>query len=103
MNTYLTTTFVADVLEKSGASVHSFYRGNINGGVADSRKVKGGELFAAFRGEHLDGNDFVEEALEAGAKAIIQPGGSIRDDEVIAAANEQGLAMVFTGIRHFRH
>ena len=42
-------------------------------------------------------------AAEAGATAIIQPGGSIRDDEVIAAANERGLAMVFTGMRHFRH
>ena len=42
-------------------------------------------------------------AAEAGATAIIQPGGSIRDDEVIAAANENGLAMVFTGMRHFRH
>jgi phosphoribosylaminoimidazolecarboxamide formyltransferase/IMP cyclohydrolase len=42
-------------------------------------------------------------AVEAGATAVIQPGGSIRDDEVIAAANEAGLAMVFTGMRHFRH
>ncbi|MEJ5976962.1 bifunctional phosphoribosylaminoimidazolecarboxamide formyltransferase/IMP cyclohydrolase [Novosphingobium sp. PS1R-30] len=42
-------------------------------------------------------------AAEAGATAIIQPGGSIRDDEVIAAANEANLAMVFTGMRHFRH
>ncbi|UZK65546.1 bifunctional phosphoribosylaminoimidazolecarboxamide formyltransferase/IMP cyclohydrolase [Sphingomonas sp. M1-B02] len=42
-------------------------------------------------------------AVEAGATAVIQPGGSIRDDEVIAAADEAGLAMVFTGIRHFRH
>jgi phosphoribosylaminoimidazolecarboxamide formyltransferase/IMP cyclohydrolase len=42
-------------------------------------------------------------AAEAGATAIIQPGGSIRDDEVIAAADEAGLAMVFTGRRHFRH
>jgi phosphoribosylaminoimidazolecarboxamide formyltransferase/IMP cyclohydrolase len=40
---------------------------------------------------------------EAGATAVIQPGGSMRDDEVIAAANEAGLAMVFTGMRHFRH
>ena len=40
---------------------------------------------------------------EAGATAVIQPGGSIRDDEVIAAADEAGLAMVFTGMRHFRH
>jgi phosphoribosylaminoimidazolecarboxamide formyltransferase / IMP cyclohydrolase len=42
-------------------------------------------------------------AVEAGATAVIQPGGSIRDDEVIAAANKAGLAMVFTGMRHFRH
>ncbi|WP_454598161.1 bifunctional phosphoribosylaminoimidazolecarboxamide formyltransferase/IMP cyclohydrolase [Qipengyuania sp. SM2507] len=42
-------------------------------------------------------------AVEAGASAVIQPGGSIRDDEVIAAADEAGLAMVFTGMRHFRH
>nr|WP_294811728.1 bifunctional phosphoribosylaminoimidazolecarboxamide formyltransferase/IMP cyclohydrolase [uncultured Sphingomonas sp.] len=42
-------------------------------------------------------------AVEAGATAVIQPGGSIRDDEVVAAANEAGLAMVFTGMRHFRH
>ncbi len=42
-------------------------------------------------------------AVEAGATAVIQPGGSIRDDEVIAAADEAGLAMLFTGIRHFRH
>ena len=42
-------------------------------------------------------------AVEAGATAVIQPGGSIRDDEVIAAADQAGLAMVFTGMRHFRH
>jgi phosphoribosylaminoimidazolecarboxamide formyltransferase/IMP cyclohydrolase len=42
-------------------------------------------------------------AAEAGATAVIQPGGSIRDDEVIKAADDAGLAMVFTGIRHFRH
>ena len=42
-------------------------------------------------------------AADAGATAVIQPGGSVRDDEVIAAADERGLAMVFTGVRHFRH
>jgi phosphoribosylaminoimidazolecarboxamide formyltransferase/IMP cyclohydrolase len=42
-------------------------------------------------------------AAEAGATAVIQPGGSMRDDEVIAAADERGLAMVMTGMRHFRH
>ena len=40
---------------------------------------------------------------EAGATSVIQPGGSMRDDEVIKAADDAGLAMVFTGIRHFRH
>ncbi|MGB0268093.1 MAG: hypothetical protein ACPF9T_09660, partial [Pseudomonadales bacterium] len=40
---------------------------------------------------------------EAGIRAVIQPGGSIRDEEVVAAANEAGMAMVFTGVRHFRH
>jgi phosphoribosylaminoimidazolecarboxamide formyltransferase/IMP cyclohydrolase len=42
-------------------------------------------------------------SIEAGATAVIQPGGSMRDDEVIKAANEHNIAMVFTGIRHFRH
>ena len=42
-------------------------------------------------------------AAEAGATAVIQPGGSIRDEEVIKAADKAGLAMVFTGMRHFRH
>lgn len=42
-------------------------------------------------------------AAEAGATAAIQPGGSVRDEEVIKAANERGVAMVFTGARHFRH
>lgn len=47
--------------------------------------------------------DGLLSAVEAGATAVIQPGGSIRDDEVIAAADENGIAMVFTGMRHFRH
>jgi phosphoribosylaminoimidazolecarboxamide formyltransferase / IMP cyclohydrolase len=47
--------------------------------------------------------DGVEEAARAGATAVIQPGGSVRDAEVIRAANRLGLAMVFTGVRHFRH
>ncbi|HXN51705.1 MAG TPA: bifunctional phosphoribosylaminoimidazolecarboxamide formyltransferase/IMP cyclohydrolase [Candidatus Acidoferrum sp.] len=47
--------------------------------------------------------DGVEEAAKAGATAVIQPGGSVRDNEVIAAADRLGLAMVFTGIRHFLH
>ena len=47
--------------------------------------------------------DTVDQAAELGVKAIIQPGGSMRDDDSIAAANEHGIAMVFTGARHFRH
>jgi phosphoribosylaminoimidazolecarboxamide formyltransferase / IMP cyclohydrolase len=47
--------------------------------------------------------DGVIEAAKAGAMAVIQPGGSVKDDEVIKAANEYGLAMVFTGLRHFKH
>lgn len=47
--------------------------------------------------------DGIDAAAEAGATAIIQPGGSIRDDEVIAAADEHGMAMIFTGMRHFKH
>ncbi|HRK57938.1 MAG TPA: bifunctional phosphoribosylaminoimidazolecarboxamide formyltransferase/IMP cyclohydrolase, partial [Burkholderiaceae bacterium] len=54
------------------------------------------DAFFPFR----DGLDVV---AEAGATCVIQPGGSIRDDEVIAAANARGIAMVFTGVRHFRH
>ena len=47
--------------------------------------------------------DGLMAAADAGVTAIIQPGGSIRDDEVIEAANNAGLAMLFTGIRHFNH
>jgi phosphoribosylaminoimidazolecarboxamide formyltransferase/IMP cyclohydrolase len=42
-------------------------------------------------------------AADAGATAVIQPGGSVRDAEVIAAADQRGIAMIFTGTRHFRH
>ena len=47
--------------------------------------------------------DGIDEAAKAGVTAIVQPGGSVRDEECIAAANEHGIAMVFTGVRHFRH
>ncbi|CAE6693732.1 bifunctional phosphoribosylaminoimidazolecarboxamide formyltransferase/IMP cyclohydrolase [Candidatus Nitrotoga fabula] len=62
--------------------------------LADS--VVASDAFFPFR----DGLDVLNEA---GARAVIQPGGSVRDDEVIAAADEHGLVMVFTGCRHFRH
>ncbi|MEJ1375141.1 MAG: bifunctional phosphoribosylaminoimidazolecarboxamide formyltransferase/IMP cyclohydrolase, partial [Candidatus Sedimenticola sp. (ex Thyasira tokunagai)] len=47
--------------------------------------------------------DGLDSAAEAGIRAVIQPGGSMRDEEVIAAADEHDIAMVFTGMRHFRH
>ncbi len=47
--------------------------------------------------------DGLEVLIEAGVTAVIQPGGSIRDEEVIAAADKAGIAMLFTGVRHFRH
>jgi phosphoribosylaminoimidazolecarboxamide formyltransferase/IMP cyclohydrolase len=47
--------------------------------------------------------DGIDEAARAGITAVIQPGGSVRDEEVIAAANERKLAMVLTGMRHFKH
>jgi phosphoribosylaminoimidazolecarboxamide formyltransferase/IMP cyclohydrolase len=58
--------------------------------------VVASDAFFPFR----DGLDVV---VDAGASCVIQPGGSVRDDEVIAAANERGVAMVFCGVRHFRH
>ena len=62
--------------------------------VADS--VLASDAFFPFR-------DGIDEAAKHGITAVIEPGGSVRDDEVIAAANEHGLAMVFTGVRHFKH
>ena len=64
--------------------------GRARGGVAAS------DAFFPFR-------DGLDAAAEAGITAVVQPGGSVRDDEVIAAADEHGIAMVFTGERHFRH
>ena len=48
-------------------------------------------------------SDFPGSSAAAGIRAVIEPGGSVRDDEVIKAADEHGIAMVFTGMRHFRH
>ncbi|GAV20210.1 phosphoribosylaminoimidazolecarboxamide formyltransferase / IMP cyclohydrolase [Mariprofundus micogutta] len=67
-----------------------------HGGEAIKGSAVASDAFFPFR-------DGVDALAEAGAKAVIQPGGSVRDEEVIAAANEHGLAMIFTGIRHFRH
>ncbi len=67
-----------------------------NAGLSLIGSVVASDAFFPFR-------DGVDVLAEAGATAVIQPGGSMRDEEVIAAADEHGLAMVFTGYRHFRH
>ncbi len=78
----------------------------------DSSRIavwKAGEAGLSLKGSCLASDAFFPfpdgliAAADAGATAVIQPGGSVRDDEVIAAANERDMAMVFTGIRHFRH
>ena len=65
-------------------------------GLTVDESVLASDAFFPFR-------DGIDSAAKTGISAIIQPGGSMRDDEVVAAANEHGLAMVFTGMRHFRH
>ena len=65
-------------------------------GFSTDGSVLASEAFFPFR-------DSIDEAAKHGIKAVIQPGGSIRDKEVIQAANEHGIAMVFTGMRHFKH
>jgi len=65
-------------------------------GLTIKGSVMASDAFFPFR-------DGLDSAAQAGVTAVIQPGGSLRDDEVIAAADEQGIAMVFTGMRHFRH
>jgi phosphoribosylaminoimidazolecarboxamide formyltransferase/IMP cyclohydrolase len=67
-----------------------------NAGLTLAGSAVASDAFFPFR----DGLDVV---VDAGATSVIQPGGSMRDDEVIAAANERGIAMVFSGVRHFRH
>jgi len=65
-------------------------------GLEVAGSVMASDAFFPFR-------DGIDAAAEAGIQAVIQPGGSMRDDEVIAAADEHGMAMVLTGVRHFRH
>ena len=83
-------------------------------GAGQMSRVDSTELAARRAGEAAVGSscasdaffpfrDGLDAAVNAGAGAVIQPGGSVRDDEVIAAANEHGIPMVFTGRRHFRH
>ena len=67
-----------------------------DGGLEVPGSVMASDAFFPFR-------DGIDSAAKAGIVAVIQPGGSVRDEEVIAAADEHGMAMVFTGMRHFRH
>jgi phosphoribosylaminoimidazolecarboxamide formyltransferase/IMP cyclohydrolase len=65
-------------------------------GHATAGSALGSDAFFPFR-------DGVDQAADAGVKAIVQPGGSVRDPEVIEAANEHGMTMAITGVRLFRH
>jgi phosphoribosylaminoimidazolecarboxamide formyltransferase/IMP cyclohydrolase len=96
----------AIVLVKEGATVGV--------GAGQMSRVDSVDIAARKAGDRADGSamasdaffpfrDGIDRAAEAGVVAVIQPGGSVRDDEVVAAADEHGMAMVLTGIRHFRH
>jgi phosphoribosylaminoimidazolecarboxamide formyltransferase/IMP cyclohydrolase len=102
---------------KSNAIVYARDRMTVGVGAGQMSRINSARI-AAIKAEHaglrVPGSvmpsdaffpfrDGIDQAAAAGIKAVIQPGGSMRDDEVIAAANEHGIAMVFTGTRHFRH
>ena len=102
---------------KSNAIIYASSQRTIGVGAGQMSRVNSARI-AAIKAEHagLDVagavmasdaffpfRDGIDNAAQRGIRAAIQPGGSIRDDEVIAAANEAGIAMVFTGVRHFRH
>lgn len=102
---------------KSNAIVYAKNHQTIGVGAGQMSRVNSARI-AAIKAEHaglvVEGavmasdaffpfRDGIDNAAAAGIKCIIQPGGSMRDAEVIAAANEHGIAMVFTGMRHFRH
>ena len=102
---------------KSNAIVYGRNRQTIGVGAGQMSRVNSARI-AAIKAQHagleVKGSvmasdaffpfrDGIDNAAEAGIAAVIQPGGSMRDEEVIAAADEHGMAMVFTGMRHFRH
>ena len=99
---------------KSNAIVFAKDRALVGMGAGQPNRVVSVHLSQRTAGDKANGSvlasdaffpfpDNIELAAEAGVKAIVQPGGSIRDSEVIAAADAAGLAMVFTNVRHFRH
>ncbi|MDP5053799.1 MAG: bifunctional phosphoribosylaminoimidazolecarboxamide formyltransferase/IMP cyclohydrolase [Congregibacter sp.] len=102
---------------KSNAIVYASNEQTIGVGAGQMSRVNSARI-AVIKAEHAGLNvpgsvmasdaffpfrDGIDNAAAAGISAVIQPGGSMRDEEVIAAANEHGMAMVFTGVRHFRH
>ena len=102
---------------KSNAIIYAANQRTIGVGAGQMSRVNSARI-AAIKAEHADlqvkgavmasdaffpFRDGIDNAAERGIAAVIQPGGSMRDEEVIAAANEAGMAMVFTGMRHFRH
>jgi phosphoribosylaminoimidazolecarboxamide formyltransferase/IMP cyclohydrolase len=102
---------------KSNAIVYAANQRTIGVGAGQMSRVNSARI-AAIKAEHagltVEGavmasdaffpfRDGIENAAARGIAAVIQPGGSMRDEEVIAAADEAGMAMVFTGMRHFRH
>ncbi len=102
---------------KSNAIVYGKDKMTIGVGAGQMSRVNSARI-AAIKAEHagleVEGSvmasdaffpfrDGIDNAAQAGIRAVIQPGGSMRDEEVIAAADEHGMAMVFTGMRHFRH
>lgn len=102
---------------KSNAIVYARDRSTIGVGAGQMSRVNSARiaaLKAADAGLQVDGSvmasdaffpfrDGIDAAAQAGVKAVIQPGGSVRDEEIIAAADAAGMVMVFTGMRHFRH
>jgi phosphoribosylaminoimidazolecarboxamide formyltransferase/IMP cyclohydrolase len=102
---------------KSNAIVYAKNRQTVGVGAGQMSRVNSARI-AAIKAEHaglsvpgavmasdafFPFRDGIDNAAKAGITAVIQPGGSMRDAEVIAAADEAGMAMVFTGMRHFRH
>jgi len=99
---------------KSNAIIYAADNETVGIGAGQMSRVDSSKLAAMKANKPIEGTamasdaffpfrDSVDEAAKVGVTAIIQPGGSVKDEEVIAAANEHNIAMVFTGIRHFRH
>jgi phosphoribosylaminoimidazolecarboxamide formyltransferase/IMP cyclohydrolase len=99
---------------KSNAIVLASGRATVGVGAGQMSRVDSVDIACRKAGDRARGSvmasdaffpfrDGVDRAAESGVRAVIQPGGSVRDDEVVAAADEHGMAMILTGRRHFRH